>query len=521
MRLLIIITLIAGSFVIGFAQTWVARFNGAANGDDFAVDIAVDNQGCVYVVGTSWGGTTGNDIFLIKYSSAGESLWAQRYDGFAHGNDEARAIAVRNGRVVVTGGSADTTLFTDIVTLVYSTDGNLIWEAWFDGPSHGNDLGLAVAIDDNDNVNVAGYQSGDTTGWDMVVLKYNSNGQLLWATGYQTLDEDYAVELALGRNNDLFVVGNSGNPYYLTWDYVTMRLNAASGDTLWIRRYNGPADEHDEAAGLVVDLYGNVYVTGGSVALASGADFTTLKYTINGEQEWERRYNGPANGLDRARAIAIDRDGNIYVTGYSQGETSDFDYATVSYDSSGNELWVQRYDGVASGYDEARAVVADRYGYVHVTGFSAGTGTRNDYVTIRYLFNGNQEWVWLYDGPASRMDEASAIAVDSSYRIFVTGSSEGQGTGYDFATIRYEAIGVEERGYLANIETKMPGMLVRNSFYFSGGKGMLLNCSGQKVMQVNFGVNDVRGLRAGVYFLTDDGRRMTGDGVRLRLVVVK
>ncbi|MEO0004933.1 MAG: SBBP repeat-containing protein [candidate division WOR-3 bacterium] len=517
MRLLVI-TFILATFAIGFTQTWVARFNGVANGDDFAIDIAADNEGCVYVVGTSWSGASGNDIVIIKYSPEGETLWTRRYDGFAHGNDEARAIAVRNGRVAVTGGSADTSLFADIITLVYSTDGNLLWSKRFDSPSHGNDLGLVVVIDDGGNVYVAGYKSGDTTGWDIAVLKYDFYGQLLWETGYQTADEDYAVDLALGMNNDLFVAGNSGNPYYLTWDYVTMRVDAASGETLWTKRYNGPADEDDEAAGLVVDQQGNVYVTGGSVASASGADFTTLKYTGNGEQEWERRYNGPANGLDRARAIAIDSEGNIYVTGYSQGETSDFDYATVKYDPSGNQEWVRRYDGEASGYDEARAIATDRFGSVYVTGFSTGTGTRNDYATVGYNASGNQVWVGRYDGPAGRMDEASAIAIDSADGVFVTGSSEGQGTGYDLATIRYQAIGIEEPGHLANIETNMPVTLVRNCLYFSGKNGKLLNCSGQQVMDVNCGVNDVRGLPAGVYFLTDGGK---ANYQRVRLVVVK
>ncbi len=515
MRGRLIAILLSGMILTGFAQSWVARFNGAANGDDFAVGIATDNEGCVYVVGTSWAGTTGNDIVLVKYSGAGESLWAQRYDGFAHGNDEARAIAVCNGRVVVTGGSADTSLFIDIITLVYSTEGNLIWEAGFDSHSHGNDLGLAVAIDGSSNVYVAGYQSGDTTGWDIAVLKYDLDGQLLWETGYQTADEDYAVGLALGRNNDLFVIGNSGNPYYLTWDYVTMRVNASSGETLWTRRYNGPADEDDEAVGLVVDQQGNVYVAGGSVALAGGADFTTIKYTLNGEQEWERRYNGPANGLDRATAIAIDSTNNIFVTGYSQGETSDCDYATIKYETSGGEQWVGRYDGEAGGYDEARALAVDRDGNVYVTGFSTGTGTRNDFATVVYDGSGNRVWVSRYDGPAGRMDEAIAIAAGAGNGIFVSGSSEGNGSGYDFATMRYEAIGIEEPGCLAAFEKGLPVTLVRNAFYSFRKEGTLLNSIGQRLMKVNYGPNDISGLGAGVYFLK------SGSGAELGLRLVK
>jgi len=103
----------------------------------------------------------------------------------------------------------------------------------------------------------------------------------------------------------------------------------------WVARYNGPSSSLDSASALAVDSQGNVYVTGRSVGSGTGFDYATVKYDTNGRQLWVARYNGPGNGLDSASALAVDSRGNLYVTGYSVtggvGSGIDWDYATIKY----------------------------------------------------------------------------------------------------------------------------------------------------------------------------------------------
>jgi len=190
----------------------------------------------------------------------------------------------------------------------------------------------------------------------------------------------------------------------------------------WVARYNGPASDFDEATALAVDGSGNAYVTGWS--WGSGTyDYATVKYDAGGAQQWVARYDG--GGYDISPALAVDGSGNVYVTGDSWGSGTNRDYATVKYNASGVQQWVARYDGPASGDDGARALAVDGSGNVYVTGYSSGSGTWFDYATVKYDASGAEQWVARYDGPASSEDQAWALAEDGTGNVYVTGYSPG------------------------------------------------------------------------------------------------
>ncbi|MDH5185608.1 MAG: SBBP repeat-containing protein, partial [candidate division WOR-3 bacterium] len=167
--------------------------------------------------------------------------------------------------------------------------------------------------------------------------------------------------------------------------------------------------------------------------------YATIKYGSDGEEKWVRRYNGPENSYDEAYAIAVDDSGNVYVTGKSYA--TNYDYATIKYNPEGNSLWVRTYKGPGNGIDVAQAIAVDDSGNVYVTGRSTGSGTGNDYATIKYNPEGDALWVRRYNGPANGSDGAQAIAVDEAGNVYVTGGSTGSGTGCDYATIKYHSAG--------------------------------------------------------------------------------
>jgi len=110
-------------------------------------------------------------------------------------------------------------------------------------------------------------------------------------------------------------------------------LPASHGDEVWPVRYNGPGNSNDEATAIALDAQGNVYVTGWSMGVDSSEDYATIKCSPTGARLWVRRYNGPGNGNDSAEAIAVDSQGNVYVAraGGSTGDGTAEDYAIVKY----------------------------------------------------------------------------------------------------------------------------------------------------------------------------------------------
>ncbi len=489
------------------AQNWTARYDGTGD-EDVACGLAADDSGCVYVTGPSWGSGTSNDFATVKYGPAGETLWVRRYDGTEHSGDEPKALAVGSGRVAVTGGTAAANLFTDIMTVVYDDGGDTLWTRTHNGPGDGNDHGLAAAIDGDGNVFVAGYAHDDSTGWDFATIKYGADGTRQWVASYITEYEDFASGVVVDDAGNCYVTGSSGNPYLLTWDIATAKYNT-SGVEQWAVRYDGPAGEDDEPYGIAVDGDGNVYVTGSSLGLGTGLDYVTVKYDPAGETLWVRRYDGPASGTDEAHALALDEDGNVYVTGFSQHPDNDFDYATIKYTPGGVEQWVARYDGPVHGFDEARAITGDATG-IYVTGNSTGDGTRADYATVKYTVGGAEEWVHRYDGPASRQDEAVAIALDGRGGVVVTGGSAGDGSGTDFATLCYATVGIEEtpeaEWRVSNQASIVRGILhLTPDFCPLASDFVLLDASGRRVRELVPGPNSLAGLAPGVYFVRSAG----------------
>ncbi|MFZ1321382.1 MAG: SBBP repeat-containing protein [Ignavibacteria bacterium] len=401
--------------------------------------MAVDNSGNVYVTGGSFGSGTAGDYSTIKYNSSGIQQWEARYNGPGNSYDNAYSIAVDNsGNVYVTGSSLDG--LSDYATIKYNSSGVQQWAQRYDGPASSGDDPRSLAVDDSGNVYVTGSSFGvNGTGFDYATIKYNSSGVQQWAQRYNSPgneSNDNAWSLAVDTSGNVYVTGGSGT----VSDYATIKYNSA-GVEQWVQRYNGPGNGGDYTYSLALDASGNVYVTGGSNSSSGSGteDYATIKYNSSGVEQWVQRYNGPGNGADIARSLAVDNSGNVYVTGHSFGNGTSNDYATIKYNSSGVQQWVQRYNGPGNVGDIAISLAVDISENVYITGVSS-----SDYATIKYNSSGVEQWVQRYNGPGNDFDNAYSLALDASGNVYVTGFSTGIGTEKDYATIKYsQQVGIQ------------------------------------------------------------------------------
>jgi hypothetical protein len=148
----------------------------------------------------------------------------------------------------------------------------------------------------------------------------------------------------------------------------------------WVSRYHGGLSD-DFAYDLAIDADGNVYVTGEGGP--DTVDYATVKYNSSGVEQWVTTYNGPGNAVDRANYVCTDAAGNVYVTGDSRNAAGDDDIATVKYSPSGAELWAARYTEPGESYDLGSALALDESGNVYVTGRTNMIGG-STITTIKY-----------------------------------------------------------------------------------------------------------------------------------------
>jgi hypothetical protein len=462
---LLVVFFVGPAFAQGVDTAWVRRYNGSGNGSDHGMAMAVDDSGYVYVSGSVFMSGSGYDYGTIKYYPSGDTAWVRTYNGPGDSSDGAMDIAVDDsGYVYVTGQSFGSGTDYDYATVKYKPNGDTAWVRRYDGPENTGDCAMAIAIDGSGNVCVTGFGvCWSEHPWDYVTIKYYPNGDTAWVRGYNGAGDgsDKAVDIATDGSGNVYVTGESyggGTDF----DYCTIKYDA-SGTEVWAKIYNGPGNDYDNATAIAVDGSGNVYVTGQSNGNATGSDYATIKYYPSGDTAWVRRYDGPASGSDCARAVAADDSGFVYVTGYSDSTSTYQDYLTIKYDSSGNQIWVRRYDYGVSGSDNAYAIAVDGSGNAYITGMSGSGGVAGlDYATVKYLSNGDTAWVMRYNGTGSGSDYGQAIAVDDSGNVYVTGYGLGSGTEEDIYTIKYVQTASEVRDETGDRERPSEFVLSQN-----------------------------------------------------------
>jgi len=425
----------------GIRQWFVRYASNAPLGDDAA--LAVDGSGDVYV--TARVGEENFDLVTIKYNSVGIEQWTVLYNGdvrspavrspLTTGKEDIVIVAVDKLRNVYVKGGED-----DYVTIKYNSSGNEQWVARYDGPGTSKDFAKAVAIDGSGNVYVTGVSDSSYRYSAYATIKYNSSGDQQWvACYYDTIFDVNAIKV--DHVGNVYVNGTRGSNLDES-DFVTIKYNT-SGIMQWVARYGGSENCQDRAEALAVDRWGNVYVTGNSKGRLNREEYyVTIKYNSLGDKQWIARYNVDESPYRSEKVIAIDELRNVYITGMSWSYTS-YDYITIKYDSVGVGQWVAHYNGPGNDADRAATIAVDKWGNVYVTGRSRGVGTSDDYATIKYNAAGVEQWVARYHAPGISKYGAVALAVDDLGNVYVTGT-EGIYNSNHFVTIKYNNAGIEQ-----------------------------------------------------------------------------
>ncbi len=365
----------------------------------------------------------------------------------------------------------------------------------------GNESAAAVTTDAWGNVYAAGYFSSASFNFgfypmnnagsgfnDVFLVKYDPNGNVLWATSFGGSDDDYATAVSTDRWGNVFIAGyffsssitigsttltNSGS--IDSSDMYVAKFDSL-GNFKWARKAGG--DKDDRINSMKTDISGNVVVTGSFQspylafppgkdtvrnAAATGVDQVfIIKYDSLGNYVWSAGAGGV--GYDYGYAVATDPGNNIYVTGAFNSSTITFgdtvlnitpgsagldDMFVVKYDSTGKVLWARSGTGI--GNDIPTAAGADNYGNIYVTGkFSSSTLTFGsttltnaggyDIFLVKYDLFGDFKWAKSNGGTAD--DIPHAIAIDDSFDVALAGNFASATLPFGTSTLSYDGSGL-------------------------------------------------------------------------------
>ena len=336
-------------------------------GTDQAAGIGSDSSGNIFVTGRTNASLDGvhqggYDIFLRKYDSSGNLHWAKQLG--TPENDlgwDVTVDAAGNSYVAGEAGvSLDGAAGLGAFVSKYDPDGNEIWITQFG--SYTTDQALQVSVDSSDSVYVSGVTRGDA-----FIHKFDSNGSYSWARQFGSIFSEVAWSVAAG-DTGVYVTGEEQNDMFL-------RKYTTDGDLLWTQVIEGA---YVRGYGVSIDGLGNVFVGGNSGGIVGEThygrfDGYVAKYNPEGALQWLETLGTSEN--DNAADVVADGFGNVYVTGFTSGafpgEVGDErDFYVAKYDTAGTQQWLMQLG--TSSLDNAFSLSTDGLGGVYIAGDTGG-----------------------------------------------------------------------------------------------------------------------------------------------------
>ena len=281
---------------------------------------AVDGSGNLYITGYDGMNSFGkNDYIVIKLDTNGNVIWSKNIGSYQ--DDMGYAIAVDtsgnvyiNGTTVITSGG-----YTNYGVIKLDSNGNILWQKMI-GSLPDADSGFGIVVDSSGNVYVNGVQASDTyNGSDYGVIKFDSNGNVLWQKRIGGYYSDLGFDIALDTNNNVYVCGYQNSDTYGLNDYGVIKLDT-NGNLLWQKKIGGTGSDMVTENSLTVDGSGNVYVNGYQLSDTNGSyDFGVVKLDTAGNLLWQKKIGGISS--DKGNGLEVDGDGNVYLSGDQSSDT--------------------------------------------------------------------------------------------------------------------------------------------------------------------------------------------------------
>ena len=413
-------------------ETWRVYFDAGYQGYDEAWKIELDQESNVVVTGRSMTGTGWGDIMIIKYNSEGILQWNTQYEGNIASYEPFELAIDFAGNIILCGMVyPDDDSETDYIILKYNAQGEILWTTRY-GERGIWDEPTDLKSDQLSNIYVTGRSHDSWSHTDYYItntLKYNSEGELLWEEKVSSGDHGWRSchpKLAINDSGYVYLIttiggGNRGN-------MLTIKYNQ-SGQMIWWKDYHVADDQ--AAKMLTLDLWGNIYV-GGMVYHSANTllENVILKYDRHGNLQWDNiqpygmnglicNNNGSIYYISKGKSLvklhsdgwrewqkitgdsleiynpillAISPDNHAYICGTRQTQETEQDYLTQNFDDQGQRLWSVHFNGDKNERGYPESIYMDNYGKILVTGMSYVSGSDQNLVSSQRCGSSRNIW---------------------------------------------------------------------------------------------------------------------------------
>jgi hypothetical protein len=345
--------------------------------------------------------------------------------------------------------------------------------------SHGGtrrDRGINLLQTRDGGYAVVGYSnSGDAVGEDVLLVRLDRQGNVLWSKLYGGEGDDNGWDLLETDEGGFIVVGFTDSMGAGGMDIYLIRMDAL-GELIWERTYGGPQDEYGWSMTRTVD---GGYVLGGQTeSFGEGQeDGYLVKVDPKGDEIWSQTYGG---GLeDRLFSVDQGADNGYVLAGttrsFGKGER---DLFLVKTDNAGMLSWMQVFGGKRDDVGHAVRQTADS-GYI-ITGYTKSHGTANyDSWAVKTDIVGEIVWETFFGDFGDDRTIYGEQTWDGGYILTGYTRSFGEGN-WDVFLVKLDAAGEvswfktfggthEDTGYTGH-QTSDFGFVLTGETY-SNGKG--------------------------------------------------
>jgi uncharacterized delta-60 repeat protein len=323
----------------------------------------------------------------------------------------------------------------DVFLIKTDESGNVQWAKTYGGTDI--DGAFSVQQTSDGGYIVAGYTySFGAGGSDILLIKTDANGNIIWAKTYGGTSGDLARSVQQTSDGGYIVAGYTTSFGAGSTDFFLIKTDA-NGNMQWAKTYGGTSS--DTAYSVQQTSDGGYIIAGYTRSFGTGwdEDVILIKTDANGNLQWAKTYGGTWGAWsDYAHSVQQTSDGGYIVAGLTWSFGGIF---LIKTDANGNIIWVKTYWGTISDYAYSVQQTSDD-GYIvagYTTSFGAGSW---DIFLIKTDANGNMQWAKTYGG--TYQDWAYSVQQTSDGGYIVAGYTHSFGAGWsDIFLIKTDANG--------------------------------------------------------------------------------